>query len=506
MKNLINRFKFTFFLSLIISLSASAQFVQQGGKLASAVFSAQAGRSVSLSADGNTALVGGNMDNDEIGAAWVYTRTNGVWTLQGPKLVGTGAFGITRQGTSVSLSADGNTALVGGYALSNVYGATWVFTRTGNTWTQQGDLLLGGGAIGPSVSQGYAVALSADGNTAIVGAPTDNNKIGAAWIFTRSNGIWTQQGGKIVGTGYIGTDIEQGVSVAISGDGNTVLFGGINDNNYTGAAWVFTRSGSTWTQQGSKLVGTGYIGDVTQGSAVSLSTDGNTALIGGYRDSVGRGASWVFSRSNGVWTQQGAKLVGTGSINSRVYQGVGVSLSGDGRTALIGGYQDNGSVGATWLFVKNGNTWVQQGTKWIGTGAVGAAYQGVGVALSTDGNTAIVGGYGDNGFRGAAWVFTRTPNAVVSPNAKSFISIAISPNPATNTLNIELNEGQNQTINILDLYGRVLIEKKCELCDQPQQGENKLSIDISHLPAGVYIVQTISDGNGLVGQGKFVKL
>ena len=90
-----------------------------------------------------------------------------------------------------------------------------------------------------------AVALSADGNTVIVGGPYDQDNAGnesrTAWVFTRSAGVWTQQGAKIVGTGYVGYPL-QGFGVSLSADGNTALVGGYNDNSSLGAAWVFTRS------------------------------------------------------------------------------------------------------------------------------------------------------------------------------------------------------------------------------------------------------------------------
>jgi hypothetical protein len=126
--------------------AATAQFVQQGPKLVGtdAGTPAEHGYSVSLSADGNTAIVGGWRDNSFVGAAWIYARTGDVWTQQGAKLVGTGAGGGAMQGHSVAISADGNTAIVGGitdsyYPLpggglagANV-GAAWVFTRSGGT-------------------------------------------------------------------------------------------------------------------------------------------------------------------------------------------------------------------------------------------------------------------------------------------------------------------------------------------------------------------------------------
>jgi hypothetical protein len=294
---------------------ALAQFTQQGPKLvgSDAVGSASQGQSVALSADGNTAIVGGVFDNSQVGAAWVFTRSGGVWTQQGSKLVGTGASGISDQGISVALSADGNTAIVGGWTDNSGVGAAWVFTRSGGVWTQQGNKLVGTGAVG-NAGQGVSVALSGDGNTAIVGGDGDS-PAGAAWVYTRSGGVWTQQGSKLVGTGAVG-NANQGYSVALSADGNTAIVGGYQDNSGTGAAWVFTRSGGVWTQQGGKLVGTGVAGDAFQGQSAALSADGNTAIVGGPGDNSRVGAAWVFVRSNGVWTQQGNKLVGTSRFPS----------------------------------------------------------------------------------------------------------------------------------------------------------------------------------------------
>ena len=133
-----------------------------------------------------------------------------------------------------------------------------MYTRSGGVWTQEGNKLVGTGAVG-AAKQGYSVSLSADGNTAIVGGSYDNGARGAAWVYTRSGGVWTQQGSKLVGTGGVGTPYH-GHSVSLSGDGNTALVGGYYDDSQTGAAWVFTRSGSVWTQEGSKLVGTGAAG------------------------------------------------------------------------------------------------------------------------------------------------------------------------------------------------------------------------------------------------------
>jgi hypothetical protein len=408
---------------LVLAQAASAQFAQQGTKLVAtdAVGLAGQGTGVAASSDGSTVLIGALTDNANAGAAWVFTRSAGVWKQQGLKLVGSDATGSAQQGTAVALSADGNTALIGGYNDNSLVGAAWVFTRSGTTWSQQGSKLVASDAVGYA-ELGHAVAISADGNTAIVGGPTDNSFIGAAWIFTRdSSGAWTQQGNKLVGTGAVGNNIGQGISVAISGDGNTAIVGGPNDNLTTGAVWVFTRSNGTWTQQGGKLVGSGAVGTAGQGAAIALSSDGNTAIVGGYNDNTKAGAAWVWTRNGGSWSQQGAKLVGTGAVGA-AYQGISVALSADGNTAIVGGDADASRVGAAWIFTRSGGTWTQLQSKLVGTGAVGTALQGTSVALSSDASTAFVGGPGDALSAGAVWVFAAggcaAPTVAVQPQSQ----------------------------------------------------------------------------------------
>jgi len=134
-------------------------------------------------------LVGGRGDNGDAGAVWVFTRSNDVWTQQGNKLVGTGAVGTANQGVSVALSADGNTALVGGPGDGDA-GAVWVFTHSNDVWTQLGDQLVSTGAVGVA-EQGWSVTLSADGNTAVAGGLSDNGGDGAAWVFIQPTTVPT---------------------------------------------------------------------------------------------------------------------------------------------------------------------------------------------------------------------------------------------------------------------------------------------------------------------------
>ncbi len=344
--------------------------IQQGEKLTGAgeIASGRFGYSVALSADGDTALIGARYDTpnaNEAGGAWVFTRSGSTWTQQGGQLNGTGHAGETlfdhigegEFGYSVALSADGDTALIGGPRDNYYDGAAWVFTRSGSTWTQQGEKLNGGGDTGKG-EFGSQVALSADGDTALIGGSADKGGAGAVWVFTRSGSTWAQQGEKLVGdctsscanegTGEIG-DGRFGVSEALSADGDTALIGGIDDNSTRGAAWVFTRSGSTWTDQGEKLVGGGEGGEGEFGTNVALSADGGTARIGAGRDTGGWGAAWVFVDAPTAATGA-ATGVGETSATLNGTLGAGGSSTADfqyGTTATYGASTATQSVGAS---------------------------------------------------------------------------------------------------------------------------------------------------------------
>ena len=382
------------------------EFVQQGSKLVGTgnIGTSRQGNSTSLTE--NTMAVGGRTDDSSVGATWIFTRTGfGEDFTQQEKLIGTGNTGNAEQGSSVSLSSsDGNTLAVGGYQDNSGVGATWIFTRTGfgNNFTQQ-EKLVGTGNVGNSY-QGISVDLSSDGNTLVVGGSGDDGYLGATWVFTRTSfgNPFTQQE-KLVGTGAAGSYSFQGISVSLSD--NTLAVGGYYDNGNVGATWVFTRPsfGNNFTQQGSKLVGTGSVGNARQGNGVSLS--GETLAVGGMDDDGTIGATWIFTRSGTVWSQQ-QKLVGTGYV-AFPSQG-SVSLVGD--SLAIGGRGDNTNIGATWIFTRTsfGNNFTQQGSKLIGTGNTGASHQGYSVSLSSSDNTLAVGGEGDNSDIGAAWAFTIT--------------------------------------------------------------------------------------------------
>ena len=300
-----------------------------------------------ISADGSTAAVGDPTRKGEEGGIRIFTRGGDGWSQQGPLLLGTPSEGAAAEGAAIAISGNGSTVIVGG-PLDPPGGGAWVFSREGGSWSQQGSKLSGNDAP-PGAAQGSSVAISADGNTAVVGAPWAS-ATGGAWVFTRSAGVWLQQGPLLAGTDAVGAPY-LGEAVAISADGNTVIAGGPGDDSFAGAAWVFTRKGGVWSQQGPKLAGRGAVGRAGQGSSVAISADGDRVVIGGTTADPGGRAVWVFTRAGGSWAQKGdaLSLAAAGGVRTDASFGAAVAISGDGATVVVGAPQD-GQGGSAWVF------------------------------------------------------------------------------------------------------------------------------------------------------------
>ncbi|HXP37240.1 MAG TPA: hypothetical protein VN817_05690 [Solirubrobacteraceae bacterium] len=387
-------------------------FVQLGEKLAVTIAGESGlggfGSAVAISADGSTAIVGAPGDAGGRGAAWVFVREGSTWAQQSEKLTDGEVTGgslpePTAFGASVAISADGTTAVVGGPGDAAGAGAIWVFTREGSTWAQQGEKLTGGEEVG-AAELGRSVAISDDGATALAGGPRDAKSLGAAWVFAREGSTWAQQGAKLLG-GHEAGHGQFGGSVALSGDGDTALVGARADHSFTntGAAWAFARTGSTWMQQGERLTGAGETAGGEFASSVTLSDDGETALIGGVANEGGAGAAWAFTHEGSTWLQQGEKLT-SGDASAAAF-GSAVALSANGTKALVGASGDLLEAGAAWIFSSEGTGWVRQGAKLTGGGEVGAAAFGASVALSDGAHAALVGGPQDGLGAGAVWAF-----------------------------------------------------------------------------------------------------
>ena len=369
----------------------------------------QFGRSVAL--DGDTALVGAHRANiganSDQGAAYVFTRSGANWSQQQKLVAPDGAAG-DRFARSVAL--DGETAVVGAFQ-ANVGGLTsagkfYATTRGPTPWPLIGSNVANDGAAGDN----FGISVALDGETALVGATQatigSNIRQGAAYVFTRNGPIWVMQQ-KLVAADGAGGDFF-GVSVALNGE--TALVGAflatVGGNYRQGAAYIFTRSGASWSQQ-QKLAAAD--GTVTDQFGISVALDGETALVGAYRASVGgnasQGAAYVFTRSGANWSQQ-QKLAATDGAASDEF---GYSVALDGETALIGTYGanvgGNSNQGAAYIFTRSGASWSQQ-QKLLADDGADSDFFGISVAL--DGERALVGAPGVNIFEGAVYVFTHS--------------------------------------------------------------------------------------------------
>ncbi|MFL5860088.1 MAG: Ig-like domain-containing protein [Solirubrobacteraceae bacterium] len=395
--------------------------VQQGGKLVPNDLQtngsgSQFGNSVALSADGNTAMIAGWTDNSSVGAVWVFIRSGGVWSQLGKKIVPSdeSVGGGAEFGTSVALSAEGSTALIGGELDHNNggNGAAWVYVRSGASYVEQQKLDATSAGPGTADRFGASVALSGDGNTAIVGGPDNpgaggaGNRGGAAWVFSRSGATWTTPGVKIAPTvAPVNNNTSNfGTAVALSSDGQHAFIGGPNDNAGDGSVWVYNRSGSTWAPSGAQpLTATGETGHSGLGASIDLSADGTTAIFGGPNDNnTMGGAAWIFTGSGSHWTQQ-AKLVPKNAHGPANF-GISVAISSHGNTALIAADHDSNMIGAAYIFTRSAGVWTQQ-QRLTGSGEVGFGFFGTSAALSADGQTALVGAQADTSETGAAFVF-----------------------------------------------------------------------------------------------------
>jgi hypothetical protein len=370
------------------------------------------GAGVALSADGRTALVGAPAAEAERGLTIVYRRARGGWRSIA-RLTVPGREASARFGDSVSLSADGGTAVV--LALGTGDGKAFVYARSGDRWVQRDTL---SGVSGPP-------ALAGDGD-ALLTAPSMSGPTYMAQLITRTHSTWTGQSVTFSPEELSGRDSTWfAQSVALSADGATALLGD------EGGAWVFVHTAAGWVQQGGKLEGESTVHE----TSVALSADGETAVIG-EPAGQGGGAAWVFSRSEGTWST-GTQLVPSGvssaSSASSTPQAKGfgsaVAISGNGATVLVGDPGGGDDVGAVWVFTGAGSSWAQQGPELTADDELGPGAFGTSVALSGDGDTALIGGPQDNlqnqangtappnSGSGAGWIFKRN-GATWSQTAK----------------------------------------------------------------------------------------
>jgi acetyltransferase-like isoleucine patch superfamily enzyme len=394
-----------FFVAIVWFISASPALAQvtptEIAKLLASDAATQDQFGYSVAIDGDTAVIGSPWDDDAAinsGSVYVFTRSGTTWTQQA-KLTASDADLADLFGFSVALAGD--TVVMGAYSNNDAgenSGSAYVFTRSGTTWTQQAKLTASDADVGDAF--GTSVALA--GETAVIGT----NFGGSAYVFTRSGAAWTQQA-KLIPSDA-GPSVHIGFSVAVAGD--TAVIGAQADDHAgsgAGSAYVFTRSGTTWTQQAKLTASDAAEGD-NFGFSVALA--GDTAVIGAWDDNdagTGSGSAYVFTRSGTTWTEQ-EKLTASDADGGDRF---GVSVAIDGETAVIGAFVDNTYTGSAYVFTRSGTTWTQQAKLTASDATLGYRFGGS-VALASD--TAVIGStvHSANGFaKGAAYVFSLVSDA-----------------------------------------------------------------------------------------------
>jgi len=450
------------------------------------------------------------------GAVYVYTRpnTNGAWTQQAyvkPSNPQPGA----EFGHVVTLSADGNTMAVSAYFEASAAkgingnqnddsipqaGAVYVFTRRGTAWSQQAYVKASNtgeagtaGNFGDGDQFGFSVSLSDDGNTLAVGANAEDSNAkgingdqndnsmqsaGAVYVYARSGTTWTQQA--YVKAPNTAANVQFGYSVALSADGNTLAASAFDEGgssraiigangpfpqgrNGTGAIYVYTRAGGTWSLQSYLKASNAENGD-SLGVMVSISDDGNT-IAGGILDEdclatgvnpsdpcdndqpsdTSTGAVVIFIRNGTQWAQQA--FIKASNTGKEDWFGSRLQLSGDGNTLAasaqledsggqgVNGKQDDESAqeaGAVYFFTRSGTTWAQKAYVKATNNEAFDEF-GSSVALSRDGRTLAVGARGedssakgingnqaDNSMKeaGAVYVFAYNPTSSTQRGTK----------------------------------------------------------------------------------------
>jgi len=302
-----------------------------------------------VSISGDYKIVGAEKDHAdgaESGSAYVFHRAGATWSQEAKLTAGLDGAAFDHLGVSVSISGD--YAIVGAFEDDDpiaglVSGSAYVFHRSGTTWTKHAKLTASDAAAGDH----FGISVSISGDYVIVGAKGDDDPpdSGAAYVFKREGTSWTQQA-KVKPSDADPQGDKFGWSVSISGDRAIVGAVLADDPNYGGAAYVFHRSGTTWTEQAKISASDSAVSDAF-GNSVSIW--GSHALVGADFDDGQTGSAYAFAGSGTSWNQT-VKVTASDAAATDFF-GESVSISGD--YAIVGAWGDDsdGSVsGAAYIY------------------------------------------------------------------------------------------------------------------------------------------------------------
>ncbi len=312
------------------------------------------------------------------------------------ELQASGGMPLDLFGVTVALSGDGRTALVG--APGRTVGAAYVFVEQGGKWSERQELDSPAGSA--SDTYGYSVALSADGSTAIVGAPTGGtNQAGIVYSYARQGGTYVLNGQMTASDGA--ADDELGASVSLSGLGNVALIGAPLHNGYQGAAYAFVHGARSWSEE-REFINPGVPGSA-YGLSVSEAPDGLAGVVGAPLGNNTDGAAYVVSELNSSQQELIASDASEGS-----FFGVSVSMNALATRVLVGSPFANLGDGAAYVFDNGKGGWTQS-QELVQSNPSGSDAFGYSVALDYLGNAALIGAIERNGTDGSAFTFAGYP-------------------------------------------------------------------------------------------------
>lgn len=337
---------------------------------------------------------------------------------------------------------------------------------------------------------GNSVSISSNGNIIAIGAPNWDNGNGKVRVFENVSGVWTQLGQDIYEEFY---DYELGTSVSLSSNGSILAIGVPRNNNVNGIrsgnVKVFENISGVWTQVGSAINGENT--SDFSGSSVSLSSDGSTVAISAlenFGDVPYRGNVRIFKNINGVWTQIGDTFYGEQEDD---YLGFSISLSSDGSIVAIGVPKKSGGYGYVKIYKNISGNWIQVGQN-INSEQFSSEF-GSSVSLSSDGTILAIGAPNGNGapnsnsFR-IGYVKVYDLSTILSSDEFVLTQFSLYPNPATNQVTIQLQEGNIiEKVTIYNILGKEVLTSTESI------------INTSKLESGLYIVK-VKTTNGTISK------
>ena len=443
-----------------------------------------------MSSDGNYVVVGTNEEGISI-----YQYSGNDWVQMGntigPPVPGTGA------GSAVAISDDGQTAVMGIRGANINQGEVRIYQYTNGSWQQRGSILSGFGMYGSEVD------INSDGSIVAIANYHQNSSV---QVFSWGGSDWVQ----------MGTDLNNGAysyfgkSICLSANGQTIAVG-TNGNGGSVPTLVYAFTGSSWTQKGGNIVNPDPQG-LNFGASVSLSSDGNKILIGDNMYWNNRGRAYMFEFNNNSWTIKGQ---GFGDIWSNSSTGESVAISGDGTTVTVGSPEHGFGDVRTYRYCTPGtiNTNVNLSGQTLTASATSVAYQWIDC---NNGNNEIPGATSQNFTPSTSGSYAVIITSGICSDTSSCHSVTISnvgldeydlnnsitvyPNPSVSSFTVKLNKNGAFALKDFSIYDSrgVQVQYNLQLFDQ-----NEVLFSIDNEP-GIYFLE-LKTGNGNIIMKKIIK-